>query len=357
LTRETERPSTGEIETPCHGKLLAWLREAASPEVRYPIARDFDHPSHEELSQLWERVTKGKVAARLLARQEASGGWHSGILDSAYSPKYITTVWRLIKLGRLGFDTRDSRIERAAEFSLRYQTESGGFVRFHSYARPGQFDPCDTATHLLALGSVGLGADPRVEKTAAGLIARQREDGGWIRSACRKKRGSSASCATLTSTAARALDLLHEGSSESTYVPAVKKALGFLLSHLQGLTAPERKRFLGRGHLLVAELLLFAKTGFPRWPAMQLDRPLGVGASGGHGPIRYRVEVYEPSRQVTFRFTAPQGFDGTHTFEVEPVGTDQTRLRHKVEMRLRGPPGYLPRPSPPRRRPGARVPR
>ncbi|MDQ3135435.1 MAG: hypothetical protein M3Q76_11655, partial [Acidobacteriota bacterium] len=33
-----------------------------------------------------------------------------------------------------------------------------------------------------------------------------------------------------------------------------------------------------------------------RWPAMKLDRPLGVGAKGGHGPIRYVVEAYEPGR-------------------------------------------------------------
>lgn len=26
-----------------------------------------------------------------------------------------------------------------------------------------------------------------------------------------------------------------------------------------------------------------------RWPALTLDRPLQVGATGGHGPIRYRV--------------------------------------------------------------------
>jgi len=74
-----------------------------------------------------------------------------------------------------------------------------------------------------------------------------------------------------------------------------------------------------------------------RWPAMRLDRPLGVGASGGHGPIRYTVEAYEPCRRVTFRFTVPRGFVGTHAFEVEPAGADQAWLRHKVKMRLRGP--------------------
>jgi len=28
------------------------------------------------------------------------------------------------------------------------------------------------------------------------------------------------------------------------------------------------------------------------WPRMEFDRSLGVGAKGGHGPIRYFVEEY-----------------------------------------------------------------
>ncbi len=68
---------------------------------------------------------------------------------------------------------------------------------------------------------------------------------------------------------------------------------------------------------------------------MRLDRPLQVGASGGHGPIRYRVEAYEPGRAVVFRFTRPQGFEGTHGFEVEARSTG-SRLRHVLEMEARG---------------------
>ena len=80
-----------------------------------------------------------------------------------------------------------------------------------------------------------------------------------------------------------------------------------------------------------------------RWPAMRFDRPLGVGAVGGHGPIRYRVEAYEPGRSVRFRFTAPRGFEGTHGFEVEAVNGpeapdgERTRLRHVLAMRTGGP--------------------
>lgn len=73
-----------------------------------------------------------------------------------------------------------------------------------------------------------------------------------------------------------------------------------------------------------------------QWPAMRFDRPLAVGGVGGHGPIRYVVESYEPSRKIRFRFTAPRGFDGYHAFIVEADGKDRTALRHELVMRVHG---------------------
>jgi len=71
------------------------------------------------------------------------------------------------------------------------------------------------------------------------------------------------------------------------------------------------------------------------WPPMRFDRPLGIGATGGHGPIRYFVESYSPGRSIVFRFTGPQGFDGTHSFIVEPLSAG-TRLTHLLTMKTSG---------------------
>jgi hypothetical protein len=71
------------------------------------------------------------------------------------------------------------------------------------------------------------------------------------------------------------------------------------------------------------------------WPAMRLDRGLTVGAEGGHGPIRYRVEAYEPSRSVRFRFTAPDGFRGSHTLVVRERDGGAI-LEHLLEMEATG---------------------
>lgn len=72
-----------------------------------------------------------------------------------------------------------------------------------------------------------------------------------------------------------------------------------------------------------------------RWPIMRLDRKLAVGVRGGHGPIRYVVDAYDPGRYVRFRFTAPAGFEGTHAFEVVP-SPPQARLRHELAMETVG---------------------
>lgn len=72
-----------------------------------------------------------------------------------------------------------------------------------------------------------------------------------------------------------------------------------------------------------------------RWPPMRFDRPLGVGAIGGHGPIRYTVEAYEPGRWVRFRFTGPRGFRGFHEFTVHPDAMG-IELRHTLAMHTRG---------------------
>lgn len=71
-----------------------------------------------------------------------------------------------------------------------------------------------------------------------------------------------------------------------------------------------------------------------QWPAMRFDGPLGVGARGGHGPIRYEVVAYDPGRRVLFRFTGPAGFHGHHGFEVmqSSGGDDRALLRHELRM-------------------------
>ncbi|MGO2051882.1 hypothetical protein CIK76_14420 [Glutamicibacter sp. BW80] len=66
------------------------------------------------------------------------------------------------------------------------------------------------------------------------------------------------------------------------------------------------------------------------WPALRLNGPLGVGAEGGHGPVRYFVTAYEIGRRIEFQFTGPSGFNGQHSFTATSLTGKSTLLRHEL---------------------------
>lgn len=74
-----------------------------------------------------------------------------------------------------------------------------------------------------------------------------------------------------------------------------------------------------------------------QWPPMRLDKPLGIGASGGHGPVRYVVIAFEPGRSIRFRFTGPVGFHGHHAFVISETADDASvLLTHELVMSVTG---------------------
>ena len=72
------------------------------------------------------------------------------------------------------------------------------------------------------------------------------------------------------------------------------------------------------------------------WPPMRLDAPVAPGAAGGHGPIRYRVEAWEPGRLVRFRFHRMAGIAGWHAFEILDATAQHCVLEHRMEATLTG---------------------
>ncbi|GIE28276.1 hypothetical protein Ait01nite_013210 [Actinoplanes italicus] len=68
----------------------------------------------------------------------------------------------------------------------------------------------------------------------------------------------------------------------------------------------------------------------PTWIPMRFDRPLAVGADGGHGPVRYHVTAYEPGRRIEYTFHPRIGLTGTHTAEILDHGPGSCVLRHRL---------------------------
>ncbi|MGH1336370.1 MAG: SRPBCC family protein [Aureispira sp.] len=73
-----------------------------------------------------------------------------------------------------------------------------------------------------------------------------------------------------------------------------------------------------------------------QWPAMKFKEGIQVGAKGGHGPIRYTVELYNPNEIIQFRFSKPIGFNGIHKFEVKELDEKTTEVTHTIDMTTQG---------------------
>lgn len=73
-----------------------------------------------------------------------------------------------------------------------------------------------------------------------------------------------------------------------------------------------------------------------KWIAMRFDEDIDIGAIGGHGPIRYRVEAIENRKKIEFSFIKPRGFIGSHRFELESIVGQKVKLRHVIDMYVVG---------------------
>ncbi len=102
------------------------------------------------------------------------------------------------------------------------------------------------------------------------------------------------------------------------------------------------KRILNRPKNEVVEILKTLSTDndkiWPKdqWPPMRFKGGLKIGAKGGHGPIRYAVEKYNPNEIIQFRFSRPNGFNGIHKFEINAVADAKTEIKHTIDMRTVG---------------------
>ena len=98
------------------------------------------------------------------------------------------------------------------------------------------------------------------------------------------------------------------------------------------------KRTLNQSKSKVVEILKTLSTENDRiwpkekWPEMKFKGGIQIGAIGGHGPIRYTVEKYNPSEIIQFRFSKPHGFHGIHKFEISELTSEKTEIKHTIDM-------------------------
>lgn len=73
---------------------------------------------------------------------------------------------------------------------------------------------------------------------------------------------------------------------------------------------------------------------YQRWPRDTFDGPMQIGAVGGHGATRYRLERYQPGREALFRFISPHGYQGIHGFQVHQLEDGRSCLVHFTCLHL-----------------------
>lgn len=99
------------------------------------------------------------------------------------------------------------------------------------------------------------------------------------------------------------------------------------------------KRIINQPLNTVADLLSTMSTSSDKvwptenWPRMTFDDGIKVGAKGGHGPIKYDVEIYDPNKLIQFRFTQPRGFNGIHRFDLRNISNHQTEIKHTIDVK------------------------
>lgn len=73
------------------------------------------------------------------------------------------------------------------------------------------------------------------------------------------------------------------------------------------------------------------------WPREPFDGPLQIGAIGSHGGTSYRVEVYQPGKILTFRFISPNGYQGTHGYELTSIVERRSvMVKHFTQLEITG---------------------
>ena len=68
------------------------------------------------------------------------------------------------------------------------------------------------------------------------------------------------------------------------------------------------------------------------WPAIRFKEILKVGAKGGHGSVRYSIINFKEGESITFQFSKPDGFSGTHEFSINEVDKNITEITHEINM-------------------------
>ena len=203
-------------------EILAWLL-AGDPSIQWQVQRDL----MSEEPHVYEKNRSAMInqgwGKRLLAEQDANGGWGGGL----YGPKWISTHYTLICLARLGLPPTNPQARAGCQYYLdnTYYEPDGGINISASY---DYSETCVTGTTLNFLSYFKL-PDPRLEPITDHLLRQQMADGGWN---CESYKGATHSSFHTTISVLEGLFSYQQNIRDDPRItPARELAHEFLLQH------------------------------------------------------------------------------------------------------------------------------
>ncbi|MEV4706287.1 hypothetical protein [Actinoplanes sp. NPDC049316] len=257
--------------------LVAWMLEG-DPAVRWKVTGD---PRERD------RIATEGWGARLLAEQDPDGRWGGG----AYSPKWTSTTYTLLRLAWLGLPPGHPAALRGCERLWEWQS------------RWRTAETCVAAMLVTVTRAHGYAAD-RLPSLVELLLDRQQDDGGW-NCAAGDDRGRHSSFHTTV----MALEALHAYD-------------GAAVAHGRGREFFLRHR-LYRSHR-TGEVAISGSTRLRAFPEWHFDvlRGLELFARCDHHDERLSdaVDVVRAHRRRDGTWPVVAPYPGKQWFEIEPRG-------------------------------------
>jgi len=275
---------------------LEWLLEG-DPAIRWRALQDFTDASEQVVTRERNRVATDGWGARLLAAQDADGGWGGGV----YSPKWISTTYTLLRLLWLGLPSGHPAALRGCEQLWQWR------------ARWRVPETCIVGI-LVRLTSCHGYDVADLDMLVAHLLDQQLADGGW-------------NCATLTDknkhssfhTSIQALEGLEAyrimGGSLQVDDP-LRRGREFFLAH--GLYQSHR----------TGAVAIRGSTRFPAFPEWHFDVLRGLEHFCGSDAPRDKrlsdaIEVVRHARRHDGRWSTYSPYPGRQWFQLEQPGASR----------------------------------
>ncbi|MFZ0891185.1 MAG: prenyltransferase/squalene oxidase repeat-containing protein [Thermoplasmata archaeon] len=158
-------------------ELQDFLLKETDPSVQYRVLRFLlDRPEDDpEVQTAREQIGRAGWVAQIMRTHQPEGQWDTAGTSARdlYTPKYISTNWRLLVLSDLGVTRAFPGIEPSVRLFLnRFSTEEDGLGGKDS-------EVCFTGNAVRMLVRLGFQEEPLVRKSIDWLLKTQLADGGW----------------------------------------------------------------------------------------------------------------------------------------------------------------------------------